>query len=188
MKDKLTSTEVSIAKAAWNQIENGSSEYERLKASDPSFKFDSCIEWFYKTFYERLFEIHPVAKPMFKDPTKQGQFLVALFSFVFTAIDSKDNFNKRLASLANSHNEKGVKATEYGLIGTVMFYTLKKCLGADYTREVDIAWKKIFSRMLKVIVPLAVDHELKSHSVNQKLRLETFSKDSYIFSHDSGKK
>jgi len=123
---------------------------------------------------------------MFKDPSKQGQFLVALFSFVFTAIDNKDKFNKRLASLANSHNEKGVKATEYGLIGTVMFHTLKKCLGADYTREVDLAWKKIFSRMLKVIVPLAVDHELKSHSVNQNLRLETFSKDSYIFSHDSG--
>ena len=52
------------------------------------FPHNSCKEWFSHEFYERLFDVHPYARPMFKDPKSQGNFLVALFSFIFTAFDA----------------------------------------------------------------------------------------------------
>jgi hypothetical protein len=52
-----------------------------------------------------------------------------------------------------------------------MFWTLGKVLGPAYTPEVHDAWVKIFSSMMKVIVPIAVAHELKDDT-SQKIRLE----------------
>jgi hypothetical protein len=52
-----------------------------------------------------------------------------------------------------------------------MFWTLGKILGPAYTPEVHDAWVKIFSSMMKVIVPIAVAAELKDNSA-QQMRLE----------------
>jgi len=52
-----------------------------------------------------------------------------------------------------------------------MFWTLGKILGPAYTPEVHDAWVKIFSSMMKVIVPIAVAAELKDNTA-QQMRLE----------------
>ena len=52
-----------------------------------------------------------------------------------------------------------------------MFWTLGKILGPAYTPEVHDAWVKIFSSMMKIIVPIAVAHEIKDNSA-QMARLE----------------
>jgi hypothetical protein len=48
-----------------------------------------------------------------------------------------------------------------------MFWTLAKILGQAYTAEVHQAWVKIFSSMMRVIVPIAVHHELKDNTAQQ---------------------
>lgn len=101
---------------------------------------------------------------MFKDPSTQGKFLVSLFSFVFTVMDDEDKFNERLVDLADSHCKRGVKSSEYAIIGEVMFWTLKRCLGPGYDSKTHTAWVKIFSKMLKVIVPISITHELENNT------------------------
>jgi hemoglobin-like flavoprotein len=54
-----------------------------------------------------------------------------------------------------------VKAVEYGIIGDVLFYTLEITAGALYSPPVEACWKKVYSSMLAIIVPLAVSYERK---------------------------
>lgn len=75
--------------------------------------------------------------------------------------DDKLKFQKAMVALAERHCERGVKAVEYGIIGDVLFYTLQETAGALYTPTVEACWKKVFSSMLAIIVPLCVSYERK---------------------------
>lgn len=100
---------------------------------------------------------------MFKNPKRQGVFLTNLFSFIFSSLESQDKFRRVLEELAISHCQKGIKSCEYGIIGEVMFWTLKIVLKSEYSSKVHIAWVKIFSSMLNIILPIAISHELRSN-------------------------
>lgn len=168
----LSKEEMNSAKMLWNLIQlNASPEYVTLKVEDPNFPHKTCAEWFHTSFYKRLFDVHPICRPMFKDPALQGHFLMSLFSFVFTALDDEVKFKLKLKELAVGHCKKGVKAVEYAIIGEVMFFTLNKCLGSKlYNNSCDLAWKKIFSMMLNVIVPISIYGELRSKGDSQNNR------------------
>ena len=49
----------------------------------------------------------------------KGSFIHGLLSFLFTSLEDKKGFHKKLLQIAHSHCAKGVKAVEYGLIGEV---------------------------------------------------------------------
>lgn len=72
-----------------------------------------------------------------------------------------------------------------GVVGEVLFYVLRLCLGPlVYTYDVHRAWVKVYSRMLKVIVPIAISYELKSGS---KLQEERFAvRNSNMFGDNQG--
>lgn len=49
-----------------------------------------------------------------------------------------------------------------GIVGEVLFFTLRETLGPSvYTMEIHKIWVKIYSRMLRTIVPVAVAMEMK---------------------------
>lgn len=53
-----------------------------------------------------------------------------------------------------------------------MFWTLKTVLGEEtYDKRVHEAWVRIFSRMLSVIVPVAVSFEIKTGGEAQRQRV-----------------
>ena len=110
---------------------------------------------------------------MFKDPKRQGSFLTNLFTFIFSSIENEAKCRKVLEELAISHVHKGVKSCEYGIIGEVIFWTLKTVMRNDYTFAIHTAWVKIFSSMLRIILPISVHHELRSNS-SQLKRVEEF--------------
>ena len=98
---------------------------------------------------------------MFKSAMSKGSFIHGLLSFLFSILSNKKEFHAKLLHIANSHCKKGVKAVEYGIIGEILFWALETSLTkAVYTESVHIAWVKIFSAMLAVIVPEAVKYEL----------------------------
>lgn len=56
-----------------------------------------------------------------------------------------------------------------GVVGEVLFWAIRMCVGVEmYSYEVHQAWVKIYSRMLKTMVPVAVAHELKDGSAQEK--------------------
>ena len=109
----MTADENELAKASWDAIlkdntpaylarkaimANSQKEAEESSSvgalsSEP---LQSCKEWFTALFYERLFDVHPYAKALFADPETQGKFLIALFSFIFTAFDNPRAYKAKL--------------------------------------------------------------------------------------------
>lgn len=172
-EDPITKEEVAIAQSSWDQILNDQSqEFKKRSSEDPTFGQEnpSCTTFFFTTFYARLFDVHPAARYMFKAGLKsQGKFLIQLMTLALTLVLEEEKFNRVLLNLAVKHNERGVKAIEYGIVGEVMFWTLRVVLGPEHLSEQTYFIRtKIFSRMLKVMVPSALAHELKSGTESQQ--------------------
>lgn len=174
-EEGIVQEEVDLAKSGWDKILNDSSpEYLRRKSEDGAFaeEYPSCATWFFSVFYARLFDVHPAAKPMFRSGLKsQGKFLIQLMTLALTLVLKQEKLDKVMLDLAEKHNERGVKAIEYGIVGEVLFYTLRTVLGVVvFDAEVYFIWTKIFSRLLKIMVPCALAHELAC-GINQETRL-----------------
>jgi len=87
------------------------------------------------------------------------------------SLDDTRRFNQSLTALTEMHNDRGIKGTEYGIVGEVLLWTLRKCLGSAYTPNIHMAWLRILSRILRVMVPIAVAFELNQGKA-QEDRLE----------------
>ena len=173
-EEDIVKEEVDRAQVAWDKILNDTAPAYVARKADRSFaeEYPSCATWFFSEFYARLFDVHPAAKPMFRAGLKsQGKFLVQLMTLALTLVLNQEKLNKVMLNLAEKHNERGVKAIEYGIVGEVLFFTLRKVLGdEEFDAEVYKIWTKIMSRLLVIMVPSALAHELKS-GINQEQRL-----------------
>lgn len=180
IEDDTSEVEIARARATWNMILNDTSEhFITMKGRGVSgYQQQSCVSLYYDSFYDRLFDVHPMARPMFSSGLKsQGKFLVKMVSLALSLFDQDEKFREILVKLAEVHNERGVKAVEYGIVGEVMFWSLRKCLGPVYDSDVHRVWVKIFSRMLKIMVPVAVSFELRCGDAQiERLRCESSSK------------
>ncbi len=59
-RSEVTQQDIDTASAVWNLILNDESPEFLKKKADENVPFESCIMWFYDTFYNRLFDVHPV--------------------------------------------------------------------------------------------------------------------------------
>lgn len=82
-----------------------------------------------------------------------------MISTALKILDNQPKFQESMIALAESHCEKNVRPNEYGVVGDVLFWALKHVLGELFTFEVERAWIKIYSQMLKFIVPAAIRFE-----------------------------
>lgn len=154
-------SDIELATASWNLIVNDtSSRYIKTK-SEGLIDQPSCLSWFYVSFYERLFDVHPLSRKLFTNTVNsQGKFLVMMISSCLKQLDHPERFESSMVALAERHCEKGVRSNEYGIVGDVLFWTLQRCLGPDtYDEDTERSWIKIYSAMLKHIVPCALHYE-----------------------------
>lgn len=109
---EITESEHALATKSWEMLLNDTAPQFLLKKKNPDFVYVNCIMYFYSLFYSRLFDVHPVAKGLFKDVESQGKFLVKMISLSLSERSNKDTYQRTLVKLAEIHNERGVKATE----------------------------------------------------------------------------
>jgi len=152
-----------LASDSWNLILNDTiPDVDERKKNDPEF---TSVTFFYDSFYARLFDIHPMSRELFKDVKAQGKFLVSMITLSLSELDNPEKFNTALVKLAEVHYHRGVKASEYGIVGEVLFWALRQVVGTEfYTDKMHSAWVKVYSRMLRVIVPVAISWELERGS------------------------
>lgn len=102
-----------MAMDSWNLILDDQSPVFRERKGKPDFPYQSCVTFFYDTFYTRLFDIHPTCRHMFKSGMRaQGKFLVKMISLALSELDDPEQFDKNLVKLAEIHYERGVKSVE----------------------------------------------------------------------------
>lgn len=111
-ENPITPTEKELAENCWKMILNDTSPEFISKKKNPNFPHPACIVYFYNAFYARLFDIHPLARNLFKDVRSQGKFLVKMISLSMTEDADPAKYSSTLVQLAEVHNERGVKAVE----------------------------------------------------------------------------
>lgn len=110
----LTDRDRLLASKTWQLILNNESpEYIHQKETNTAFQYEQCMEFFFDSFYFRLFDIHPASRALFKSSMQhQGNFLVKMISLSLSETEDPRIFDMTLRKLAEIHYQRGVKAFE----------------------------------------------------------------------------
>jgi Globin len=126
----ITTADIQRARESWELIAQGTSvEYQQKR-----FMLDnsSCLAWFYDSFYDHLFEVAPNTKPLFKnDIVVQGKALVRMIYSVLGILNDIPALTETLENLARGHTARGVVSSQYGIVGEVLLWTLRRVLGVQ---------------------------------------------------------
>jgi nitric oxide dioxygenase len=107
-------------------------------------------------FYNRLFEVAPEVRPMFKGDMKdQGAKLMMTLGVVVNGLRDLDKIVPVAEDLAIKHIDYGVTAEHYDTVGASLLFTLKTGLGDDFTADVEDAWTTAYTTLSGVMISAA---------------------------------
>jgi hemoglobin-like flavoprotein len=96
-------------------------------------------------FYQRLFEIDPSLKSMFRgDMAEQRRKLMQMLTAAVKGLQRLDRLVPVLEDLGRRHIGYGVTDQHYDTVGAALLWTLEKGLGRAFTPEVQEAWAAVY--------------------------------------------
>jgi hemoglobin-like flavoprotein len=103
-------------------------------------------------FYERLFELDPSLKALFKsDMTEQGKKLMGMIGLAVRGLDNLDALVPGVQELGRRHAGYGVTDAHYDTVAQALLDTLAKGLGDDFTPEAREAWTETYVLLADVM-------------------------------------
>ncbi len=110
-------------------------------------------------FYNKLFELDPELKKLFKnsDMSEQGKKLMAALKMVVTSLDRLESILPAVKKMAVDHVGYGVKDEDYTTVGNALLFTLDKGLGDDFVPEVREAWVEAYTILSNVMKEAAAE-------------------------------
>lgn len=104
-------------------------------------------------FYDRLFEIAPEVRALFKsDMTEQGRKLMATLGAVVSGLRDPDAILPAVRALARKHVSYGVKAEHYAPVGAALIWTLEQGLGDGFDRPTREAWLAAYAMLSEAMI------------------------------------
>ncbi|AFY69602.1 globin [Thalassoporum mexicanum PCC 7367] len=109
---------------------------------------------FSASFYHNLFEMYPVAKPLFAntDMIAQREKLIKSLVLVTSNLRSPDVLTETLAGLGSRHVEYGALPEHYPLVGNALLATFEEYLGTAWTEEVKQAWVEAYAAITELML------------------------------------
>jgi hemoglobin-like flavoprotein len=105
-----------------------------------------------KLFYDRLFELDPGLKPLFKgDMAEQGRKLMQVLNVVVNSLERLDSLIPTVQDLGRRHVGYGVKSEHYATVGSALLWTLDKGLGPAFTPDTQDAWGTAYGLLAGVM-------------------------------------
>ena len=96
-------------------------------------------------FYQRLFEIAPDLRPMFRgEMTEQRKKLMQMLTAAVKGLDRLDQLVPVVQDLGRRHAAYGVEDKHYDTVGAALLWTLEMGLGAAFTPDVKDAWATVY--------------------------------------------
>ncbi len=96
-------------------------------------------------FYNRLFELDPSLRGLFKhDMTEQGRKLMQMLSVAVHALDRLETIVPAVQALGERHVQYGVQKSHYDTVGAALLWTLEQGLGEAFTPETREAWTAVY--------------------------------------------
>ena len=115
-------------------------------------KVEPIAEQAAKLFYDRLFELDPSLRPLFKgDMEEQGRKLMALLKVAVNGLDKLDKIVPAVRALGERHASYGVQDSHYDTVGTALLWTLEQGLGDAFTEPVRDAWAETYTLVADVM-------------------------------------
>jgi hemoglobin-like flavoprotein len=103
-------------------------------------------------FYDRLFELDPSVRPLFKsDMAQQKKKLMQTLSIAVDGLSNPTKLIPVLEQLGIRHAGYMVQDHHYGLVGEALLWTLREGLGDSFTSEIESAWKEVYGLVASVM-------------------------------------
>jgi nitric oxide dioxygenase len=104
-------------------------------------------------FYDRLFEIAPDTRPLFRrtDMAAQRATLMGTLALVVKGLDKLEQLVPVVENLGRRHAGYGVIAEHYASVGAALLWTLEQGLGPEFTPEVRDAWATAYGILAGVM-------------------------------------
>ena len=107
-------------------------------------------------FYDRLFEIAPEVKPLFRgDIDEQGRMFMSMLTVAVNGLTTFDSLEPALRELAIRHAGYGVGPEHYAPVGAALVWIMERSLGDDFTDEVSSAWFAVYDALSNVMIDAA---------------------------------
>ncbi|NXC88166.1 NGB protein, partial [Cercotrichas coryphoeus] len=117
--------------------------------------------------FTRLFDLDPDLLPLFQYNCKQfaspqeclsaPEFLdhirkvMLVIDAAVSHLENLPCLEEYLCNLGKKHQAVGVKVESFSTVGESLLYMLEKCLGAAFSPEVQEAWSKLYSAVVKAM-------------------------------------
>lgn len=99
-------------------------------------------------FYNRLFELDPDLRPLFKgDMQEQGAKLMKMIGMAVNSLNDLGSIVPAVQNLGKRHVDYGVKDADYDTVGAALLWTLEQGLGDDFTPECKEAWTLTYTTL-----------------------------------------
>jgi hemoglobin-like flavoprotein len=103
-------------------------------------------------FYNRLFELDPTLRPMFRgDMQEQGRKLMQMLSVAVAGLTRLDTLVPAVEALGRRHQGYGVQNEHYATVGVALLWTLGQGLGDAFTPDVEAAWATAYGVLSSVM-------------------------------------
>jgi hemoglobin-like flavoprotein len=109
-------------------------------------------------FYERLFELDPTVKPLFRGDIKsQGRKLTSMINTAVVNLGDLAGIVPAVQDLGRRHVRYGVRPAHYDTVGAALLWTLEKGLGEVFTPATREAWAKAYATLAGVMQAAAAE-------------------------------
>lgn len=107
-------------------------------------------------FYDRLFQLDPSLKALFKgDIKKQGKKFTDMMDLVVGGLSSLNgDLVPALRALGARHSDYGVKPHHYQILKQALFGALEESLAGDFAGETQQAWAATYDLLAQAMIEL----------------------------------
>ena len=98
-----------------------------------------------RLFYDRLFEIAPEVRPLFKTEIDvQARKLMDTLAVAVGALRDTPGLTATLQALGQRHDAYGAEPRHYARVGEALLWTLEKGLGPAFDSDTRAAWTALY--------------------------------------------
>lgn len=116
-------------------------------------------------FYQRLFELDPSLRPLFKgDIIEQGRKLMTMLGTVVGHLHRLGEITPTVRQLAARHVSYGIEDAYYETAGAALIWTLEQGLGEAFTPPVRGAWTTCYGILSAEMIAAAAEARSASAS------------------------
>ena len=102
-------------------------------------------------FYERIFEIDPSLRPLFRVEMKsQAHHFMLAISALVTSLSAPELIKPILQQIGKRHRNYGVQLEHYPIMKRALLDTLSRVLEDDYTYDAEEAWSLVYDSLVDI--------------------------------------